>query len=633
MKKRLILLMMLLCLSISASAEEAVSEAVTAEQPEEAVSEAVTAEEPESAAGFTEKMVTVITDGEEAGELPLRFYEATPNVPYLGIGAYSDYLKQMPLTLEQREDGTIVLVNERGAELSLAPKAGVITVDDWNAFFDLPLPLEDKALGWKDTATRFVRMRDVEFEKEAEPVVLDLAAYGINVYADEKDIYLPVSTLSNIMTDIATNYIVYNGENLYAQRMSLDGSAPEGLYETETLKAQLEGEERPEDIVNQCYADLCFNIDNFFGHPGKAPLDVAVTLLGLDGALDLLGKDGVVLKEKLHSKDLSEYLSGLNELLMVQLGDGHTLFSGANNVLLSNTDSLESIFGIPLIGLDFTADILQSPVYMKQVLHETIAMQRSLLWGEDTYRESGNTAIIRLDSFMPDEAAWDLYYKGEGDFPEDCLGTVLSGLKKASENPEIENVIFDLSCNGGGSPDVMMAILAVTTGQDQLYGIHKLTDRNMTITFDADTNFDGVYDEKDQELRYDFNYGVLVTRHAFSCGNLFPIIIQEAGAVLIGEPSSGGSCCVQVGTDAQSFNYMMSSAQWQLTDSDFVDVEGGCEIDIPIEVESNSTIDKFLGKLGVDENLPYYGNYFDDDYLSSLMNAWFAGEEVEQPAA
>ena len=81
MKKRLILLMMLLCLSISASAEEAVSEAVTAEQPEEAVSEAVTAEEPESAAGFTEKMVTVITDGEEAGELPLRFYEATPNVP------------------------------------------------------------------------------------------------------------------------------------------------------------------------------------------------------------------------------------------------------------------------------------------------------------------------------------------------------------------------------------------------------------------------------------------------------------------------------------------------------------------------------------------------------------------------
>ena len=82
---------------------------------------------------------------------------------------------------------------------------------------------------------------------------------------------------------------------------------------------------------------------------------------------------------------------------------------------------------------------------------------------------------------MPDEEAWDLYYKGEGDFPEDPLGIVLTGLKRASENPEIENVIFDLSCNGGGSPDVMMAILEVATGQTQLYGIHRLTDRDMTF--------------------------------------------------------------------------------------------------------------------------------------------------------
>ncbi len=58
---------------------------------------------------------------------------------------------------------------------------------------------------------------------------------------------------------------------------------------------------------------------------------------------------------------------------------------------------------------------------------------------------------------MPDEEAWDRCYEGTGDFPEDSLGTVLNGLKRASENPEIENVIFDLSCNGGGSPDVMTA--------------------------------------------------------------------------------------------------------------------------------------------------------------------------------
>ena len=591
------------------------------------------AEETESGTEYSEKTVKVLTDGKEAGELVLRFYDVTPNVPYLGMNEYSTYLKKMPLSMQEKEDGTFVLENGIRAELIFDPDAVTITVPDWNAFFDMPLPLENQAIGWKDTATRFIRITDVEFDKEATPVTLDFDEYGIQVYADESDIYLPVSTLSNIMTDIATNHVLYNGENLYVQRMSLDGSSPEGLYETEALKAQLQGEKRPEDVVKQCYADLCFNIDNFFGHPGKAPLDETVAEMGLDQALDSLGNKGKKLKAKLQSEDLSEYLSALYEVLMVYLGDGHTLFSGASAVITENAESVDTVFGLPLIGLDFTADLISSPIYMKQALHEIITLQRNEAWGNDTYRESGNTAIIRLDSFMPDEAAWELYYEGEGDFPQDSLGIVLSGLKRASENPDIENVILDLSCNSGGSPDVMMAILAVATGQTQLYGIHKLTGRNMTFTFEADTNFDGIYDEKDKEVKYDFNYGVLVTRHAFSCGNLFPIIAQEAGAVLIGEPSSGGSCSVQVGTDAEGFTYMMSSAQWQLTDSEGNAVEGGCTIDMPIETKNYKTIDSILSAFGVDEGLPRYDNYFDDAYLEQLMNEWFQVEAQEDVAA
>ena len=582
---------------------------------------------------YAEKSVTVITDGEDAGELALRFYDVTPNVPYIGMNEYSMYMNQMPLSIRMNEDGTYTLANGIGEELLCDPDAGTITVTDWNGFFDLPLPLENEAKGWKDTGTRFIRIADVEFEKEAVPVTLDFSKYGIRIYADENDIYLPVSTLSNIMTDIATNHMAYNGENLYVQRMSLDGSAPEGLYQSDILKAELEGQERPEDIVAQSYADLCFNIDYFFGHPGKAPLDEAVAELGLDAALDSLGKKGEILKAKLQSADLSEYLSALYEVLMTELGDGHTLFSSGGAILQENVESLDKVFGMPLLSLDFMADLLESPVYMKQTLHELITIQRQKIWGDDTYRESGNTAILRLDSFMPDEEAWDLYYKGEGEFPQDSLGIVLSGLKKASENPEIENVIIDLSCNGGGSPDVMMAILEVATGQTQLYGIHKLTDRKMTFTFEADTNFDGIYDEKDKELQYDFNYGVLVTRQAFSCGNLFPVIAQEAGMVLIGEPSSGGSCCVQVGTDAEGFTYMMSSAQWQLTDSKGVDVEGGCSIDIPIETTSDEQVDSILGAFGVDEGLPNFEKYFDDAYLAQLMNDYFQDEQEVLPAA
>lgn len=580
-------------------------------------------------AGYVEKETKVVKDGEETDELVLRFYEETPNVPYMGFNEYSRYMEQRPLTLRE-EDGLVILENEIGEQLQCDAEAGVITIEDWNRFFDQPLPLENEALGWKDTATRFVRITAVEYEGEPESVVLDFAKYGIRVYADSEDIWLPVSILTNIMTDIATNHLLYNGEKLYAQRVDLEGKSPEGYWESEMFQAQMQGEKRPDDIIEQCYADLCFDFDYFFGHPGIAVLDADLAEKGLDQALEELGSEGRSVKEGLHSPDLAEYVSALSRLFMVLLSDGHTAFLSGTALSMepayqSNQSFLESL------GPVF--DMLQSPNTMKQVLHLAIPLQRKVVWGDKTYRESGSTAIIRLDSFMPDEAAWASYYNGEGDFPQDSLGIVISGLRKAAENPEIENVIFDLTCNGGGSPDVMMAILAVTTGQTQLYGKQKITGQTMTFTFEADTNFDGVYDEKDKEVHYDFNYGVLTTRYAFSCGNLFPIIAQEGGAVLIGEPTSGGSCCVQVGCDAQGLSYMMSSAQWQLTDSGNNSVEGGCSIDLPIEPRSSRLIDRFTSVVGVDEGVPSFLSFFDDDRLDRMMNEWFESRMEMEPAA
>jgi hypothetical protein len=86
-------------------------------------------------------------------------------------------------------------------------------------------------------------------------------------------------------------------------------------------------------------------------------------------------------------------------------------------------------------------------------------------------------------------------------------------------------------------------------------------------------------------------------------------------------------CADDSRTDAEGFSYMMSSGQWQLTDADGVDVEGGCRIDIPIEAKSNRIVKPVLGFFGVDEGLPNYEKYFDDAYLSQLMNDYFQAED------
>ena len=195
-------------------------------------------------------------------------------------------------------------------------------------------------------------------------------------------------------------------------------------------------------------------------------------------------------------------------------------------------------------------------------------------------------------------------------------------------------ILLDLSCNSGGSSDALMAIIGMLTGRDFLTGRNRLTGQTMRVIYEIDANFDGVFDEKDREAQYDFNFGVLTTRCAFSCGNLFPIIMREQGAVVIGEPTSGGSCAVQTGIESQGIRYLMSSCQWQLTDSAGESVEGGCPVDLPIEPESIPILDYlFTMKAELDEGIPFYTQYFNDGYLDSLMNNWFGTEQELAPAA
>ena len=343
---------------------------------------------------FEEKTVKVFTDGKEAGELPLRFYDATPDIPYLGMTQYAQYIFDQPLTLREGKDGVCALANEAGVELLCDADLGVIVARDWNGFCDLPFPLENRGRRWKDTGVPFVRVAGVEYEGTPKPVVFDFAKYGISIYSDESDIYLPVSTLTNMMADIATNHLLYNGENLYAEVVDLEGNPPEGFFDSARFAAELSGEARPEDIVAQSYADLCFAFDYFFGHPGKAALDDAIDGVGLDRALNDLGEAGASIREGLHSTDLKEYLSAMNALFFEYLSDGHTVFMG-NNVLdaAEPLDACSMAFGM-------YGALFNSPVMMRQLVNGYIPIQRDFIWGDEVYMESGHTAIIRLDSFI-----------------------------------------------------------------------------------------------------------------------------------------------------------------------------------------------------------------------------------------
>lgn len=110
---------------------------------------------------------------------------------------------------------------------------------------------------------------------------------------------------------------------------------------------------------------------------------------------------------------------------------------------------------------------------------------------------------------------------------------------------------------------------------------------------------------------------------------------------MIGEPSGGGSCCVQISIDPEGLYYSISTAQWKLRDSSGVSVESGCRIDVPIdtptkpitEFPEDPIVDTIAYLAGKDTVVPVYQDYYDDSLLDEIMNDWFGTEGQLDEAA
>ncbi|MER2056539.1 MAG: S41 family peptidase, partial [Clostridia bacterium] len=444
---------------------------------------------------------------------------------------------------------------------------------------------------------------------------------------DEEDVYLPLELLSVMFTDIACNYVLWNGETVLKPKIDTEtlGTVPVEWYESKYMIGLLTGKrQREEDVIREDYAELCFTLDYLYGHPGPALLESGLSEKGLDAALDDIPELSSV-KERLMSPDMVEYMLALNDLFNIGLNEGHCMYVGLNGVS-------EADFPLPELAKKI-AGRSQSNFQLKSIgllqVNAEVRKARQAAWGDEVYRECGSTAILRIDAFENDTAGWEAYYAGKGEIPMDAVGITWTGLKRASENPAIKNILFDLSANSGGSSDMLMYMMDLMFGEKNFSGYNVLTKQRMHAVVRSDKNLDGVFDEKDEEVKYDcFNYAVLTARGSFSCGDLFPFVMQEHGAVLLGEPTGGGSCAVQVVTLTNGGEGMMSSWLWALRDENGESVEGGCKTDLPIARIEPETPTNEDPRLSAGDYTPF----FDDVMLDRMINEWFE-EQALSPAA
>ena len=570
---------------------------------------------------YVQKTVRVCKEEAPDGTAQLRFYKDAPNVAYMGIAEYFDLMLGGGLNVQDHGDGTYTLTNAAGAAASVDIGRDTVASENMPAFVNYYEEAQNgTASSFKDSPAPYLKLREVVYEGEPAKTEFNLGKLGIEIRGDENEVWFPVSILSSWMTDIAQNRVVFNGNTLYVCCSKTPYEMDNGFYNTKYYDGILNGEDRAKDLASYSYGDLGFIFQYMYGYPGRTQLDPEILREeGLDAALAASDDKVKDIRKQLMSKDFREFWFGMYRLSEGPMEDGHNNTTLSIGVVDAEQDKYQAFreytwskfdsFGIS----DFVRKISSA--------NQSIYNVRTEEYLDSGYHKFGDTAVILLRSFSVDEDGWNAYYSGQGEIPDDTMGTAAKGLKRASEDGEIKNVVFDLSTNPGGYSDSVAGVLSLMTGRDHLRGYDELSKQYFNVYFDIDRNLDGEINDEDGSVSYDFNYAVMTSGASFSCGNLFPFLVKEEGGMVIGDRSGGGSCSVQKAVLSEGFEISISGSKFKLTDGSGSDLEEGVTPDVQLEIGTGKEINEITGE---EMETRDYSAFGDLDGICGTVSKWFA---------
>lgn len=350
------------------------------------------------------------------------------------------------------------------------------------------------------------------------PILIDLAERNIplDIYEGEK--YIPLQTFNDIFLSLYSQNIVYNGKDLFLISGGvLDDSLKDEYYSIEVT-------ERSEALADYTANEICLLLDLFYGLQ-----DEHGVLVDFETFFEHIG-----LWDDLTSPDAGKASSALLSLATGYLADKHTSFVMASPYTGSSEPNAES--------LKVNSTYRNYIMYDQKIKAERAAMMPE---GVPGYEEVGNTAYVTFDAFTFDPATRHNGYGENAAQPVDTIGLIIYAHSMITrENSPIENVVLDISCNGGGAIDSAVYVVAWMLGGCDLHLTNPITNSFSTSSYQVDVNLDGEFDANDTIS--DKNLYCLISPVSFSCGNLVPALLKESGMVtLLGGTSGGGACAVQ----------------------------------------------------------------------------------------
>lgn len=510
---------------------------------------------------------------EASFDMPLYFMDGVTDLPWvdleswcgLMIGLSQSWSDDEAYNLNYAVEGeTVTLTRENGYSMVFDFAANTISSLDYNMFLHdssgssaLDL-LSMKGFNEAGEAELFQRNQATTFDRLGNDIEIDLSDYSIELVFQDGTGYVPLQTLGDlILTPAFSLNTFFNGKAVFLATDRFFGNAETGYTPLGEYYYSAEPCQRSEALAEYGYNELCLALDCLYGLKEIHDIESFDTLFWQLGY-----------EEYLKDPDASVADEALAIFINCYLDDLH---SGFNGFSWMNAEKEQTVYSGTMSN------------QYDALLLEYMGVRGSLMDEIPFYDEVGNTAYITFDEFIssPDGES---YYSGfeSGNIPEDTIGEIIRAHERIyREDSPIENVVIDLSCNYGGSVDAALFLMSWALGEAPFCVKDTFTGALSTATYQADTNLDRIFDERD--VLTGKKIYCLISPVSFSCGNLVPAVFQYSQRVtLMGHTSGGGSCTVMPMSSAWGSVFGISSPNRMsfFKNGSFYDIDQGVEPDI-----------------------------------------------------
>lgn len=527
------------------------------------------------------------------------FFNGNKAVAYQEVSGLFDFLEEMSAAispgyelggfygedyyLAQRENGEFVLVDfangmlffsdydKFGRSASAVSGGDLLTTAAWQLAQDGSIKADADGTPLVNLFSRQDNERN--FTRYGYSLAVPLAELHIPIYWYKGKGYMPVTTFTDLFMTLS---YVYNGEALFLiGKTGFDDAVPNASGQTLWDIASNGPRERSAELAEYTYWELVMMLEGNYGlreeHQIGDDFDEYFSAIGL--------------KERLLSQDGTVFSDALSELFFGYFADLHSALTT----------------GSPFAGPDYVVDYKTRPNISATIKASLASNERYTAARAATacvdesgevipYMEIGNTAYVTFDGFAL-QSQLDYYNPDiQAILPQMIPADNVALLHYANEqinrnDSPIENVVIDLSLNGGGLADAAIYTVSWVLGTCQFSTVNPRSKAQYTVGYHSDVDLDGHVTEKDHLDLSRLKVYCLISDNSFSCGNFVPAAFKESGLVtLLGRRSGGGACVVDHGiaADGTAYQYSCRYRLSTLKNGSYYSIDQGVDPDFVI---------------------------------------------------